>query len=427
MSRTVVLGIDGLGYDQWKELSDAGVMPYSQELLNEGIGGRMQSSIPEVSSTAWSSIVTGRDPGNHNVYGFTDIIDGSYTMAFTSSRTRKSPSFWQRDDGRTNLIINVPQTYPAQPLSGVIVSGYVALDLNQAVFPQTYLPYLQDSGYQIDADMSLAQEDKDVFINELFSVMKTREKALDHLWREVEWDTLMYVITSGDRLNHYCWDDYLDTSSPRHERYLEFHAGVDASLARIVKRLDDDDTLVIVSDHGFGPQNLSVNVNSILQQQGYLELEAAERPSFMHMKSESRAFSLDPGRIYLHRKGRYPKGNVDEDSGDELLDELEDLFQAMEVDGVRIVSDVIRGRDIYDGPYAHRAPDLILMASDGVSLSSRLGIPDIKEEAPFTGKHTFPDATFFYRGPEAVEMIEPFKVEDVVPLMDQVGALTPRV
>ena len=91
------------------------------------------------------------------MYGFTDLIDGTYTLGFTSSRTFRAQPFWAADNAGPSLIMNVPQTYPAQPLDGMLVSGFVALDLDKAVYPSEQLPWLKERGYAVDADMALVE------------------------------------------------------------------------------------------------------------------------------------------------------------------------------------------------------------------------------------------------------------------------------
>ena len=98
----------------------------------------------------------GTNPGEHNVFGFTDILDGSYTLAFTSARTVKATPFWQEPEAGRSLVMNIPQTYPAQTLAGTMVSEYVALDLAKSVDPDDVLPTFEAAGYEIDIDMELA-------------------------------------------------------------------------------------------------------------------------------------------------------------------------------------------------------------------------------------------------------------------------------
>jgi predicted AlkP superfamily phosphohydrolase/phosphomutase len=242
--------VDGLPASMWRSLADAGVMPYSKALLETGRLVPMQSSYPEVSSAAWASIVTGQNPGTHNVYGFTDLIDGTYAMGFTSSRTFKAKPFWQTgDSGGRALVMNVPQTYPAQPLNGVLISGFVALDLAKAVYPADYLPLLKQVDYQVDVDMSAIEVSKERFLAELRRVLEARLEAFDHLWREDAWDQVMFVITGTDRLNHYLWEDFEDSGSRYHQAFLDFYRMVDVAIERLLGRLDDETTIAVVSDH----------------------------------------------------------------------------------------------------------------------------------------------------------------------------------
>ena len=91
---------------------------------------------------------------------------------------------------------------------------------------------------------------------------------------DADWDTIMFVITGTDRLNHYLWEDYADTSSPHHQTFLDFYHEVDQQIHRITERLGDETTIIAVSDHGFGPQLISVNVNYLLHEHGLLQLES---------------------------------------------------------------------------------------------------------------------------------------------------------
>lgn len=414
-----LLGIDGLPRWMWRQFADSGVMPNSKSLLDSGTLAPMKSAMPEVSSAAWASIVTGEDSGGHNVYGFTDLIDGSYTLAFTSSRTFRSKPFWQRDElcSGPSLIMNVPQTYPAQPMNGTLVSGFVALDLNKAVFPPEQLPWFEDAGYSVDADMSLIEKGKAEFVAELHKVMKIRCDALHHHWDREAWQQIMFVLTGTDRLNHYLWEDYEDTSSPHHQAFLDFYHEVDRQIGRILERLDDNTTIVGVSDHGFAAQKRSVNLNCLLAENGYLKLRESNRPSYIDMQSETQAFAMDPGRIYLHREGRYPNGAITSEQAEELLQKLTRFLLTTEVDGQPIAEEVHRGPDIYHGQFAHRAPDLVVLPAKDVALSGRMNLSEIIETTPINGKHTYTESSFFVRGNNIGQVPQDMKVENVLDII----------
>ncbi|MEQ9411241.1 MAG: alkaline phosphatase family protein [Fuerstiella sp.] len=414
MLQLFLLGIDGLPRWMWQQFADDGVMPHSRQLLSSGTLAPMKSALPEVSSAAWASIVTGQNSGGHNIYGFTDLIDGSYTLGFTSSRTFRARPFWQHEGAGRSLIMNVPQTYPAQPLDGTLVSGFVALDLDRAVYPSEQLPWLQDIGYAVDADMSLVEQGKDRFVAELHKVMATRCQALHHHWDCEDWQQIMFVLTGTDRLNHYLWEDFEDTSSPYHQMFLDYYHEVDRQIGRILERLDDSTTIAAVSDHGFAAQKRSVNLNCLLAEHGCLQLRPSERPSYIDMLPETLAFAMDPGRIYLHRAGRYPNGRVTEEDAEALMQRLTGLLLDIEVSGQKIAAEIHRGVDIYSGPFAHRAPDLVVMPASDVALSGRMNLSELIEPTAINGKHTYTESSFFVRGSRIGQIPDDMKVEDVL-------------
>lgn len=409
-----LLGIDGLPRWMWQQFANSGVMPHSQQLLKTGTLVPMKSALPEVSSAAWASIVTGENSGGHNVFGFTDLIDGSYTLGFTSSRTFRSKPFWAREGAGPSLILNVPQTYPAQPMPGMLVSGFVALDLKRAVHPPEQLAWLESIGYAVDADMSLVEKGKQKFVDELHRVMAARCQALHHHWNREPWQNIMFVFTGTDRLNHYLWEDYEDTTSPFHQTFLDYYHEVDHQIGRILERLDDDVTLAAVSDHGFARQRMSVNLNCLLAENGFLRLKESQRPSYIDMLPETKAFAMDPGRIYLHRQGRYPGGTVAADEAESLMQQLTTFFQNASVNGQPIASEVIRGKDVYSGPFAHRAPDLIVMAAKDIALSGRVNLSELVETTRINGKHTYEESSFFVRGERLGKIPADMKVENVL-------------
>ncbi|GAJ07785.1 unnamed protein product, partial [marine sediment metagenome] len=79
-TKTIIIGLDGVPFGMIKDFAETGVMPNTAELISQGIFKKMNSSIPEVSSVAWSSIITGQNPGQHGIFGFTDLAPDSYQL-----------------------------------------------------------------------------------------------------------------------------------------------------------------------------------------------------------------------------------------------------------------------------------------------------------------------------------------------------------
>jgi len=134
--RAVIIGIDGVPHSLLTAYRKRGIMPELDRLATEGQLLRMRSTLPEISSVAWTSFMTGVNPGQHGVFGFMEIKPDTYDFTFPNFSSLRERPFWEREDIRT-IALNIPQTYPARPLNGAMVSGFVALDLQMKLQPMT--------------------------------------------------------------------------------------------------------------------------------------------------------------------------------------------------------------------------------------------------------------------------------------------------
>ncbi|MHA2185478.1 MAG: alkaline phosphatase family protein, partial [Promethearchaeota archaeon] len=148
--KNFILGIDGIPYELMNNLANKGVMPNFHDLRKKFTFTQLKSSIPHISSVSWSSIITGDNPGEHGIYGFTEIIEGTYSLRYPNFNALRSKPFWLNNLEKKQIILNVPSTYPARELNGIHVAGFVALNLKKAVYPNDILPILTNLDYQID-------------------------------------------------------------------------------------------------------------------------------------------------------------------------------------------------------------------------------------------------------------------------------------
>ena len=94
MAKVVVLGLDGVPFGMLKDFADNGVMPNVSKVIEAGLLLQTRSSVPEISSVAWSSIITGAGPGRHGIFGFIDMHPGTYQMRFPNFNDLKVSPFW---------------------------------------------------------------------------------------------------------------------------------------------------------------------------------------------------------------------------------------------------------------------------------------------------------------------------------------------
>lgn len=390
-SRTIIVGLDGVPFDMLRTLAQTGVMPNTRQLIDRGFFTPMRSSIPEISSVAWSSIITGANPAENGIFGFIDLVPGSYKLRFPNFTDLQARPFWESCPGQS-VIINVPSTYPVRPMNGVHISGFVSIDINKSVHPPSLLPELQKLDYRLDVDSQKAHTDIDAFLDDLDKSLQARIKAYQYLWETYDFQAFMLVFTGTDRLMHFLYSAYDDPDDAHHGFFLDHFRKIDQAIGEIVGKLTDNDLLIMLSDHGFERLDADIYVNALLAREGFLSFKPNSDPAPTSIDTPTKAFALDPARIYLNRKGKYPAGSVAPDNSDACLKDLEDLFSSWEVNGRKVIKDIHRKQDVYAGPYLDQAPDLILIAEKGFNLKGSMASTKIAGKGPFTGKHTYPDA-----------------------------------
>ncbi|MFX0132356.1 MAG: alkaline phosphatase family protein [Candidatus Hodarchaeota archaeon] len=390
--KSVIIGLDGVPYRLINYLSDNETMLETKRIVKKGIFKHMESSIPEISCVAWSSIITGKNPGKHGIFGYTDIPIGTYRLSFPNFNNLKAEPFWQKKRHGKSIIINVPSTFPAKPLNGVHISGFVSLDLERSVYPKSLIPKLTALDYQIDVDSSKAHKSIDLFLNDLDKTLKARIAAFRYLWKEKDWDTFMLVFTGTDRLSHFLWDAYEDENHEYHTAFLEHFRQIDDVIGEIADELNEDDLLLILSDHGFELLEKEVNINYILRENRFLNLKPDAKRGYADIDRDTRAFALEPARIYLNLESKFPRGSVKKNEYDILIEDLISIFKALELNGKKIIKNIFRKEEIYRGPFLNQAPDLVLIPDRGFDLKASLKATELYTESIFKGKHTQHDA-----------------------------------
>jgi len=411
--RVFILGLDGTPCGLMRDFFARGILKNLAEIARQGGFLQMATTIPDVSAVAWTTFMTGVNPGRHGIFGFMDLRPGSYTTYFPNTTNIRSPCIWHLlgKEGKRSVILNMPSTYPAQELNGVLIAGFVAIDLAKATFPKSLVPWLRETGYLLDVDAAKARQDQEAFFRELHTSLEISEQTVRKLMQEVEWDLFAAVVTGTDRLHHYFWDAYEEESSPYHGAFLEYYRAVDAMAGRIYESLGGQATFLALSDHGFGRLRREFFVNRWLEEQGYLVFRTDKRESVADADpARTRAFCLDPGRIYVNARRRFPGGSVSpgkpcEDLIDELCGALEGITCAgPEGNPARLIRRVFRKEALYQGPFLHSAPDLVLLGGAGTNPKGATNRSAFLEPAGvFSGMHTQDDAFFLSDRSPAVQ------------------------
>jgi predicted AlkP superfamily phosphohydrolase/phosphomutase len=421
MSRVLVIGIDGATFDLIRPWADDGELPNLGRLMREGAHGSLESTLPPVTSPAWPTFATGKNPGKHGVFDFIRPLGGRFELVNASSLRAKTLWDILSEAGRSVGIMNVPVTYPPKPVNGFVIGGMLSPMSGTFTYPADVLDRYADDlpPYRIAPNVQYKEGNEEAFIADLLDLVRRRGAYALRLMEDHPQDFLMVHFQATDVLQHALWRIF-DPTHPRHDpdlaaetlpAFRDVYRAIDEAIGRMLERLDDDATAIVMSDHGFGPLHHTVNVNLFLLEQGLLSLkqgawnrlktglfmagltpasiwhliESAGLQNYVWQVSKSTrnrvvskflsfddvdwsrtvAYSIGHvGQVYINLKGREPQGIVEPGAEysvvrSQVAEALRELRHPKT--GEPMVDEVIPGDTVVHGPYASRSADLHLV------------------------------------------------------------------
>ena len=415
MSRVILIAWDGADWRILDPLLEAGDLPNLQALIDRGQRAVLRSTVPTHSWAAWPSFLTGVDPADHGVYDILETVPGTHKQYPVTYRSIKARTFLSDLDaaGRSQLLLDVPLTFPTPTVRGNLLAGGV-LPKNRAFTSPADLPdTLHGAGlvWPINGmSWTTYRNRADAYLDEAFDVTGKRIAVSEWLMDNTEWDLMVSVWVSVDRTQH-CLSNYV---APDHPDYLknkdtrigkkvrDIYKQLDGAIGAFLSRARDDDIVLFISDHGFQSCTRALHMDHLLRDFGFLEFSASNvvlgpmqwgpvrnlaRRVYdtlgLHGKvslpqavnwSKSKAYtsirSTGEG-VSINLAGREPDGVVDpadfEDVRDALMDRLASFVDPKT--GRTAVKAIHRREEIFAGAHADTAPDILMEPAEGYSLT----------------------------------------------------------
>lgn len=397
-NRLAVLGLDGLPLDLAVRLGNT--LPNLGRIVGKATS--VDAEIPELSPVNWTSMFTGEGPEGHGVFGFARFDPNTYESVPVNFEAVTCPTIFDRlgESGLVSRVINLPNTFPASPLRGMLVAGFVAEELKRAVHPPFLAAKLHEAGYEVEPETSDATRNPGALLERLHCSLRHRKAALDMLWPDLGWDLFVFVLTETDRLFHFLFTAVTDELHPLHKGCMDFLRDWDALLGDFLDRfeaLPDPKRLMVLADHGFTELKTEVCLNTWLTGHGLMSLDFPPESEWDSSKisSQARAFALDPGRIYLHRRSRFSRGCLRDEDADRLALDIKAELEGLTHEGERVMERVFTGAELYAGPMRERAPDLVCLAHPGYDLKAKFGRTEVFGFYGRTGAHTMRGAIWY--------------------------------
>jgi predicted AlkP superfamily phosphohydrolase/phosphomutase len=381
--RVAVIGLDcaapELVFERWRE-----ELPSLSSLMDRGTWGPLRSVDPPITVPAWSCMTSGRDPGELGIYGFRNRTAHDYeSLAVADARTVQVDRVWDllgRED-RHVIVVGVPQTSPPPAVNGELVSCFLTSDTRRDPYthPESLRAEIESlvGSYQVDV-RSFRSEERDRILAQVYEMTEQRFSVCRRLLDTRPWDFFMMVEIGLDRMHHAFWR-FLDTEHPRHEpdhRYRDairnYYIYLDEEIGDLLERFDEEDTVLVVSDHGARPMLGAICVNEWLHREGYLALNEStptEITPFSAVNVDwSRTKAWGEGgyycRLCLNVAGREPQGIVAPEDCDALLAELSERLESIPgPDGELIGTRVFRPQELWREQRGF-PPDLVVYFGD---------------------------------------------------------------
>ncbi|HSR32216.1 MAG TPA: alkaline phosphatase family protein, partial [Anaerolineae bacterium] len=286
--KVLVIGLDGVTFDLLGPWIESGDLPNLRKLVEQGASGKLRTTLPPISSSSWSSFLTGVNPGKHGLVDFVYPGADSYKVSMINATSRRTRSLWNwlNDAGFKVGLLGIPTTYPTEPVNGFMISGFLAPGPDSE---WAYPPELKQELRAELGEFQLSPDERyrstrwlDRFLEDLTASVENRTQAALYLMRNKPWDLFAVVYWDTDMVQHETWR-LLDPNHPRHDseeaaaqrdQILAFHRKVDADVGRLLAEVDSDTLVVVMSDHGFGPVHSFFLTNNWLASLGLLQFKS---------------------------------------------------------------------------------------------------------------------------------------------------------
>ncbi len=437
----MVIGLDGATFDVLDPLFAEGKLPNLARLRDEGASGVLTSILPAISPPAWTTAVTGVNPGKHNIFDFFHFAKSNGEARLTSSRERRTRPIWSvlNRQSRSTVLVNIPMTFPPDSVRGVMISGF---PFGEATTGFTFPTELEKTlgEYPLDLFGESILPGTEAKLLERFRTGFERQAAVaKKLMNEQEWDLFWIVFTGTDKVQHFYWK-YADRSLPGYdpvlaERYgtaiRDFWTRVDQVVGEIVDQAGTETDVLVISDHGFAPIRRELRLWNWLKSEGFVTYENDDQK-----KPIIRAFPPGPfaGLVRVNEKGRDFDGRVA--SGEEsrrVRDEVRTKLESLRdpLSGEPFVEKIYTREELFQGPYAGDAPDLVFLEKKERFVSrGNVQAPEIfgPPSYTFSAFHR-PDGILLARGPHVAPRAErgTYSIMDVTPtILWMLGATMPK-
>lgn len=460
MPKTIVLGLDGANWELLNPWIDDGTLTNIADLVDDGVRTDMESCLPPVTCPNWRCYSTGKNPGKLGVFWWEKIDTDSQTLSTPNSRSFKSANFWDylNDQGRSAGIMNIPMTYPPFDVDDFLIAGGPGSQEEDYAYPRDLQDELDERGYRLHPEVPVTTKDDTDEAADLVDLIDHRLRIFRDIIDDRDIDVAHLTIFYINVLQHFFW-----RGEPTKEgwKVIDEHIGA-------IREEYPDATLMLMSDHGCKNVDTVFNVNSWLEQQGYLRRDRNVGDLFLSLGINQRRIlgiveklhirdlvaKLTPERLKdsvptdaqgFKREQKLEKVDWDQTqaiaSGQGLIyvidgdrDVAKSLIEELrsaesEISGKLVAKEALLRDEVYTGPYIDEAPLIVFDQTDGVLASGAIGDKPVFDTESHWEAENVRTGLFLAVGPdiETGTLPNPVSITDIAPtVLRSVECSVPR-
>jgi predicted AlkP superfamily phosphohydrolase/phosphomutase len=350
-----------------------------RRLMEAGCYGRLESVIPPITVPAWMCLSTSQDPGSLGVYGFRNRKDHSYDgYGIVNSKSIQELAIWDQvaREGKRSVVIGVPPGYPPRKVNGISVGCFLTPDPRTDVY--THPASVKEEIAKLVGDYPVDVKGfrtprKDWLRDEIYTMTRKHFEVIRHYMRATDWQYFQFVEIGLDRVHHGFWEFHdpqhvsYQAGNPYQELIRDYYVYLDQEMGRLLELLDEETTVLVVSDHGAQRLDGGFCVNEWLVKEGLLVLNEYPKEVTPFAKlnvnwDKTRVWSEGGyyARVFFNVKGREPGGAIERADYEKFRDDVKARLEAtVDEHGKRLGTLVFKPEEIYHH-VRNVAPDLIV-------------------------------------------------------------------
>ncbi|MEM2145441.1 MAG: alkaline phosphatase family protein [Candidatus Jordarchaeaceae archaeon] len=277
--KVLVLGLDGATWNLLLPFVEQGHLPNFRKLMEKGVWGDLQSTIPFTTSPAWKCYSTGKNPGKLGLFSWCKFDIRHLELNVMASDPFRSREIWDYlgDYGLISGVINLPLLCPPRKIRGFMVSGFPMSDSADYTFPKELKKILVEKyDYKINPSIitlnpAYLLNKKDRLALEVEELIRKRFEVTSYLIKAFSPDFVHITIFYTDVIQHFFWKE-MEQNDEKFGKVIEkIWKVIDAELGKLLVQFKGTNIL-LMSDHGFVSLKATFSLNRWLWEKGYLNL-----------------------------------------------------------------------------------------------------------------------------------------------------------